>query len=440
LDRRTFLKTTGAVAATGSLVAASSGSVVSSQPIQHIVVCMMENRSFDHLLGWLPNANGNQAGLSFTDTTGKVHSTYALAPQDYTGCGHPDPDHSYAGGRTEIDNGKMDGFLLDGANDPYCIGYFEENDFAFLSQFARNFTTCDQYFPSMLGPTFPNRIFQLAGQSDRLDDSVTICSLPTIFDRLKAAGVSHKYYFSNLPIVALWGLKYFDIAHSYQHFLDDCAAGTLPAVSFVDPAFTLLLNYGNDNHPHSDVRNGDAFLAQTYNAIATSPNWPSAVFINNYDEWGGFYETVAPPRALAPNGVDPDLVDGKALLGCRVPCIVASPWTVGNPSNPSVNSVVFDHTSVLQMIESVFNVPPLAARESSGDTGNLLSAIDLNQAPQAAPTLPLPSPVTPQKTCFSSIIDAGGSANASAAAEQDHNSFQKLADSDLMNTWTRHSP
>ena len=115
MDRRTFLKTTGAVAATGSLVAASSGSVVSSQPIQHIVVCMMENRSFDHLLGWLPNANGNQAGLSFTDTTGKVHSTYALAPQDYTGCGHPDPDHSYAGGRTEIDNGKMDGFLLDGA-------------------------------------------------------------------------------------------------------------------------------------------------------------------------------------------------------------------------------------------------------------------------------------------------------------------------------------
>jgi phospholipase C len=431
MDRRTFLKTTG-VAATGSLLAAGSRSSA-SQSIQHIVVCMMENRSFDHLLGWLPNAMGKQAGLSFANPSGQVYNTFPLAPKDYTGCGHPDPDHSYTGGRTEIDGGKMDGFLMDTANDQYCIGYYQENDFQFISPFARNFTTCDHYFPAILAPTFPNRIFQLAGQTDRLGDELDLCSLPTIFDHLKTAGVSHKYYYSNVPIIALWGLKYLDIAFSYNQFLDDCAAGTLPAVSFVDPALTLLLNFGSDNHPHSDVRNGDAFLAKTYNAIATSPNWPSTVFINNYDEWGGFYETVPPPRALAPNDVDPDLVDGKALLGCRVPCIVASPWTVGNPSNPTVNSAVYDHTSVLQMIESVFNVPPMAARETSGDTGNLLDLINLNVPPQPAPALPMPSPVVPQKICSSSISPSGG---PNDPAEQDHNSFQKLADSRLMDGWT----
>jgi phospholipase C len=432
LDRRTFIKTTGA-AATGALLTADSGSAAPSGSIQHIVVCMMENRSFDHLLGWLPNATGKQAGLSFANPSGTVYNTYPLAPQDYTGCGHPDPDHSYTGGRTEIDGGKMDGFLLDTANDSYCIGYYEENNFPFLSKFARTFTVCDQYFPSILAPTFPNRIFQLAGQTDRLDDSITLCDLPTIFDHLQAAGISHKYYYSNIPFIALWGLKYLGVTFGYQQFLDDCAAGTLPAVCFVDPSLTLLLNFGNDNHPHSDMRNGDAFLAQTYNAVATSPNWPSTVFINNYDEWGGFYETVPPPRALAPNDVDPDLIDGKALLGCRVPCIIASPWTVGNPSNPTVNSTVFDHTSVLQMIESVFNVPPMAARETSGDTGNLLTAIDLSSPAQAAPTLPMPSFVTPQKICSSSINPGGGSAGD--PAEQDHNSFQKLADSPLMNGW-----
>ncbi len=394
----------------------------------------MENRSFDHYLGWLPNATGRQSGLTYLDKNGVSQSTYPLAP-DWTGCGHDDPDHSYDGGRTEINSGAMDGWLQPASSDLYAIGYYRERDFSFWPQFARQFTTCDRYFPSILGPTFPNRIFQLSGQTDRLDDSISFCHLPNIFDNLKTAGVSHKYYFSNIPFIALYGLKYLPIAHDYNTFLSDCAAGTLPAVSFVDPSLTLLLNFGNDNHPHSDMRNGDAFLAQTYNAVATSPNWPNTVFVNNYDEWGGFYDTVAPPRALAPNDVDPDLVDGKALLGCRVPCIIASPWTVGSPADPTVNHTVFDHTSVLKMIETVFNVEPLAARETSNDVGNLLSAIDLTVPPQAAPILPLPQPVHPQKVCASSINPSVIVASGTPPVDQDHNSFQKLADSELMIGW-----
>jgi phospholipase C len=419
MDRRTFLKTTGSLAA-GAAIGPEMLQAAASQ-IKHIVVCMMENRSFDHFLGWLPNANGKQAGLEYADVSGVSHATHDLSP-DWTGCGYNDPDHSYDGARIEVDNGLMDGFMKTSAADVYAIGYYKEADNKFFPKFARNFTTCDRYFPSMLGPTFPNRIFQLCGQTDRLDDSVALCSYPTIFDHCTAAGVSSKYYYGNVPFLTLFPLDAIAYANSFSDFLSDCANGTLPAVSFVDPSLTLLLNTANDNHPHSDIRNGDAFMAQVYHAVATSPEWKNTVLVLNHDEWGGFFDHVAPPRALAPNNTDPDLVDGKALLGCRTPCIVASPWTLGAPANPTVNHTVFDHTSVLKMIESVFNVQPLAARETSNDVGNLLSLINLNRPPKAAPTLPQPQPVTPQKICASSINPGGGLARH----DDEPSSFQRL--------------
>lgn len=442
MDRRTFLKATGGVAA-GAALSPELLKAAASQ-IQHIVVVMMENRSFDHLLGWLPNADGKQSGLQYTDASGVSHATHHLAP-DWTGCAYNDPDHSYGGARIEVDNGLMDGFMQTSAADVYAIGYYEESDNQFLSKFARLFTTCDMYFPSLLGPTFPNRIFQLCGQTDRLDDSLTFCSYPTIFDQCNQAGVAAKYYYNNVPVLALFSTDAIIYAHAFSEFLSDCASGSLPAVSFVDPAFTLATNTSNDNHPHSDIRNGDAFLAQVYHAVAASPAWNNTVLVLNYDEWGGFFDHVPPPRALAPNNTDTDLVDGKALLGCRTPCIVASPWTVGGESirepwaqvlprpthvnHTLVNHTVFDHTSVLKMIESVFNVPPMAARETSNDVGNLLSAIDLNRAPMGAPPLPQPQPVIPQTLCASSISPGG------LARPYEPNSFQRLERVALQRGW-----
>ncbi len=438
MDRRTFLKATGGLAA-GAALSPEFLRAAASQ-IEHIVVVMMENRSFDHLLGWLPNADGKQSGLSYTDVNGASHATHNLAP-DWTGCAYNDPDHSYDGARIEVDNGLMDGFMKTSVADVYAIGYYDENGNEFLPRFARAFTSCDMYFPSMLGPTFPNRIFQLCGQTDRVDDSITICSYPTIFDQCALAGVSSKYYYGNIPFLALFPIDAVTFANSFADFLADCASGSLPAVSFVDPSFTLLVNTANDNHPHSDMRNGDAFLAQVYQAVAASPAWNSTLLVMNYDEWGGFFDHVPPPRALAPNNTDTDLVNGKALLGCRTPCVVASPWTVaaesrresigeaispGRPRVPftnhtQVNHTVFDHTSVLKMIESVFNVPPLAARETSDDVGNLLSVIDLNNTPKPAPALPQPEAVTPQTNCASSINPGG------LARDDEPNSFHRLA-------------
>jgi phospholipase C len=425
MKRRTFVKSAGAAA--GALISGEkSGRAQSNSPIQHVVVVMMENRSFDHILGWLPGANGMQAGLSYKDSNGNPQQTFELAT-DYTGCTYPDPDHSYQGGRTEYDGGLMDGFLQVQPGSLYPIGYYQEKDLPFRSALARNYLTCDNYFPSILAPTFPNRIFQHAGQTDRLDDSLTISTLPTIWDHLATSGISHRYYFSNVPFLALWGLKYLNISSPYAQFLADCAAGTLPAVSFVDPSFTLLLNLAEDDHPHSDVRNGDAFMAKTFHAVSSSPVWPSTALIFNYDEWGGFFDHVVPPRAVAPNNVDTDLVDGKALLGIRVPCIVASPWTLGNVASPEVDSTIFDHTSVLKLIESVWNVPYLAAREESSDVGNLLEVFDFSSPSSTVPALPSPGFVVPSSICESDIV--------SSRPDSEANVFQHMVDSGMLKAW-----
>jgi phospholipase C len=403
MQRREFL---------GAVIGASGATVLQSairpqlpppsqSGIEHIVVLMMENRSFDHFLGWLPNANGTQAGLTYPDPSGAPQPTHELAP-DFTGCGFNDPDHSYDGARIEYDNGLMDGFLLNTANDTFSIGYYGATDLKFLHAFALNYTTCDNFFPSILGPTFPNRIFAWCAQTDRLDDSFSFCSLPTIFDSLKRAGIDTKYYYNNIPVTVFFGLKYLGLTHTYDTFLQDAANGTLPAISFVDPTYTTLdiLGGGNDDHPHADIRRGDAFVAQTFHALANSPNWPNTVFVLTFDEWGGFFDHVTPPRAAAPNNVDPDIVDGKTLLGIRVPVVVASPWSRGKPSNPRVNHLTYDHTSVLKMIEWRYGLAPLTSRDASNDIQNLALALNFSNPITTVPALP--SPPSPGPTlCLS---------------------------------------
>jgi phospholipase C len=283
----------------------------------------------------------------------------------------------------------MDGFLRSGKNDEYSIGFYQECDRPFYSALARNYTTLDRYFCSILGPTFPNRFFMHAAQTDRLSNTADLATMRTIWDNLAEAGSSGLYYYSNFPFLALWGARYLDIRRSYEQFKDDAKQGRLPAVSFLDPTYTFGNVPGNDDHPHADIRRGDAFLSEAFHAVATGPDWASTVFVVNYDEWGGFYEHVAPPRAAAPNDVDPDLVDGRALLGFRVPTVVASPFSAGDPLDPSVDSTVFDHTSVLKLIEWRWKLPPLTARDESEDVGNLVAALDFDNPRIEVPDLPL---------------------------------------------------
>ncbi|WP_281176027.1 alkaline phosphatase family protein [Edaphobacter aggregans] len=395
IQRRTFLRSAfGACAATflSSCNSSFQSAVTRDLPspersgIEHVVVVMMENRSFDHFLGWLPTADGKQAGLSYVDQTGVTRSTYHLAG-DFTGCGHIQPDHSYEGGRIQYNAGKMDGFLRSG-NDTYSLGYYQEEDLTFFGALARQYTTLDRYFCSFQGPTFPNRIFLHSGQTDRTSNTSDVCHLETIWDSLSEAGVSARCY---SPWLALWGSEYADNTYSYDDYLNDAAAGQLPAVSFVDPQYSPVTG-STDDHPFADIRNGDAFLSQTYHALVNSPCWRNSVLIITFDEWGGFFDHVAPPRVVAPNTTDNDVIDGRVLLGLRVPTVIASPFSVGSSLFPRVNSTVFDHTSVLKLIEWRWNLSPLTARDASPEIGNLAVALDFARSRTESPVLPVVVP------------------------------------------------
>ena len=364
--------------------------------LDHVVVVMMENRSFDHLLGWLPGADARQAGLSYPDRAGAMVPTAPLAP-DFQGCGHPDPDHSYEGGRIEYNNGRCDGWLLAGSNDAYAIGYYTQADLPFLGAAAPAWTTCDHYFTSIMTGTFPNRIYQHAAQTDRLENSLLpISTLPTIWDRLLEHDISAHYYFSDFPFLALWGSKYLGISRHSAQFFSDCAAGTLPHVSFVEPRFFgEAQGISNDYHPHSDIRKGEAFLNAVYEAVISSPKWANTLLVINFDEWGGFFDHVPPPRAPIPEADAALGSDG--LMGFRVPAMLVSPWS----PRGAVAREVYDHTSVLKLIEWRWNLRPLTVRDAAAN--NLAEVLDFDAPNLSAPRFNVPPGPFPQ-LCFSGTI------------------------------------
>ncbi len=385
ISRRRFLSGS---AATAALFGAGRRPVLSersdpSRPrrtgLTHVVVAMMENRSFDHLLGWLPGADGRQAGLVYTDAKGVPHATHPLAP-DFQGCGHADPDHSWTGGRVAFDGGACDGWLRAGANDDFAIGYYAQADLPFFGQAALDWTVCDRYFAPIMGPTFPNRLYLNAGVTDRLENTGDLCTLPTIWDRLQDARLEGRYYSSSLPFsfLSLWGSKYRPITRSYDEFLEDCASGRLPAVAFLDaPSEGEGTGESSDDHPFGDVRAGEAWLAGTYRAVTSSPAWPHTLLVITFDEWGGFFDHVPP-------SVAPDVEPAYALRGFRVPCLLVSPWT----RYGGVVSRTFDHASILRMIESRWSLRPLSVRDAAASS--LADALDFSDPDFFVPDYAVP--------------------------------------------------
>jgi phospholipase C len=397
MTRRRLLGTAAAGALGATALGRPLASLARPKPgggasFDHVVVVMMENRSFDHFLGWLPGADGRQAGLKYPDRDGVLRPTHALAP-DYQGCGHPDPDHSYTGGRVEYDAGRCDGWLRAGQNDEYAIGYYTQKDLAFFGQAVPQWSTFSRYFAAILSETYPNRIYQHAAQTDRITNTTDICTLPTIWDRLAAAGLSGRYYYSDIPFLALWGPKYVPIGRPFSAFLTDCATGNLPAVSFVDPRF-IDENSGTsgDDHPHADVRGGQAFMSQIYRAVTSAPQWSSTVLLFTYDEWGGFFDHVAPPTAAIPPATAA-AGDTDGRRGFRIPTLLVSPFA----RRQHVGSQVYDHCSVLKMIETRWGLPPLTIRDAqANDLGLELTPTPDPRAPQyAVPSGPFGQPCVP---------------------------------------------
>src|SRR5262245_27725429 len=448
LTRRMLLRLTGASAAaalTGpellSRAAAGATPAVSphgSNGIEHVVVLMMENRSFDHFLGWLPGADGRH-DMTFLSPDGNVYPNYPLAP-DFQGCGYSDPDHSWEGFLIQHNDGKMDGFLqrpTAPANNPgvtlaaantFPIGYYTNfdheqgqkrkavPDLPVLGALAQNYTVLDRYFCSFAGETFPNRMYQHAARTDRDHNITAISALPTIWDQLSPIpndkGIpTGGYFFRDLPFLALWGLKYYPFWHLFapgdsdvlgipvttKSFLDTVAEGLLPNVSFVDPEFALADDgTGGDDHPKADIRRGERFIADVYHALADAGYLDNTVLVITFDEWGGFFDHVRPPRVIDDtNPADVDhtgnsttptdgrLVPDYSQLGFRVPAIVVS--------NRAMRRVVhdgpFEHTSTLKLIESTFGLHPLTARDAN--------ARDLRQVLRHEARHPVPQGLIP---------------------------------------------
>lgn len=344
--------------------------------LDHIIVVTMENRSFDHLLGWVPGADGRQ-NLVYTDSGGEARATHHLTITQ--SCAFTDPDHSFEGGRQEYNNGACDGWLRTGGNDLYTIGYYLAADLPFLGRAATEWLVLDRYFCPIMGPTYPNRILSLAAQTDRLSNTRVPSALPTIWDRLIAAGLSGKNYGSSaLTSSTLWGARYANLIRPVAEFYSDAAAGTLPNVSFVDP--DLESDLANSYHPPGDIRNAEAYLASIYKAVTTSPLWKKSLLIVTFDEWGGFFDHVPPPAAPIPEG-ERNIGNTDGLRGFRIPTVLISPFV----KRKSVSSRVYDHSSVLRMIESRWGLQSLTVRDAQAN--NLMDEIDLTLSVTAAPAI-----------------------------------------------------
>jgi len=401
ISRREFLA--GLAAATGALALGScsdsgGGGDPEDEPlpdpatsgIEHVVVLMMENRSYDHFLGWLPGGDGIQAGVEYDDKRGALQSTYRLPPE-WQGCQYGDPDHGYNGGRVQYADGSCDGWLLASTDDLFPIGYYTDQDLSFFGGAVPAWTTLDRYFCSILSSTFPNRIYQHAAATDRLSNTFTASQLPAIWDRLAAKGLSGRYYYHDLPVTALFGSRFLDISFPFADFLADAAAGRLANLTLVDPSFiSEELGTSNDDHPFADIRNGQILLNKVYEAVTSSPNWANTVLVVNYDEWGGFYDHVPPP--LMPQSALDVEIGNDGRLGFRVPTLVVSPLA----RRGFIGHKVYDHTSILTMVEWRWGLDPLTERDATAN--NLAHVLDFKSgkdlsAPQfAVPQGPFGTP------------------------------------------------
>ena len=336
--------------------------------IDHFVVLMVENRSFDHYFGWLradadatqtvsyPNAQGQQVPT-------RHFSTLGTGGEEYKGCGHPDPGHGWESGRAQLQGG----FLAEGADtDEFALTYFHQGDLGFIHKAAESYTAYDRWFCSILASTYPNRHYKWGAQcggnkNNRIPADSGGEQWETIFDRAIKRNVTACYYNSDLPFSALYGPRAVPWTNPISCFYADCAAGTLPNISFVDPPFR---DGGGgdglsaDEHPLGDVRLGQAFMADVVNAFVRSPNYRRGALFIIYDEWGGFFDHVRPPRTIDDRANSLDLFNDFGQMGFRVPAVAVSPYTRGSKRNGGfrVDHGVYGHESILKLISHRFGL------------------------------------------------------------------------------------
>jgi phospholipase C len=370
--------------------------------LQHIVVLMMENRSFDHMLGSLKAVDARIDGvtpdLSNPDTNGNPVKPQPLA--EFQAQLQPDPDHHFPavdlqifGGDTSANRvANMQGFVKSYFNQQRDVGhsqkimyYFAQNQLPVLTTLALEFAVFNRWFASIPGPTICNRAFAHYGTSfGRVDMNLIYINEPfkSIYDRMIGATPKHTsklYYYdttsSTMEVTNLLEHQP-ELFGTFPQFLDDCAKGNLPDYSFIEPNFNDHESdsgdeVANDQHPDHNVQAGELFMAQVYNAIKSSPLWPNTALLIVYDEHGGIYDHVVPPACTpdqftaSPNDTGTGMPFAFDRLGVRVPAILVSPWV----AKGTVVDRVFDHASIPATVTKYFlgDYSPRSPRETSAD-------------------------------------------------------------------------
>ncbi len=366
--------------------------------IKHIVVAMMENHSYDNRLGMLHRhgADGFQLGRNGLPVAtnpypnGDLQHAFRMPTTCQISGG---PSQEWAASHIQFANGRNDGFVKSPSG-PVSMGYWDRGDQPFYYSVAEIFPIADRYFCSVLGQTYPNRRYLMAATSmGQVDDTFTNQYPPngTIFDKLNAAGVSWRDYYTTLPTALLYP-KLYQKYHGTRilpmtQFFTDAAAGTLPGFCYVEP------NYGTQSEEDpQNIVEGEAFVAQVLDALVSGPGWAKTLLIWTYDEHGGYYDHVPPPPAIPPDNIPPAVPSGESVYngfaqyGFRVPCAFISPW-----ARPRyVSHQVFDHSSICALVEAKWNLPAMTYRDANAH--NMLDMLDLRSPAFLTPP-PLAQPL-----------------------------------------------
>ncbi|GLQ90196.1 alkaline phosphatase family protein [Dyella flagellata] len=386
--------------------------------INHIVVLMLENRSFDHMLGFLYADAGNvsPAGQAYEGLTGKesnpdangkpvsvfkikggTSSTYFMPGADpgegYTATNsqlfgsNTAPTPPTAGNQGFVSNfaytlsweSKSTGYsILPGTTANDIMGMHTPQTLPVLCALARGFAVCDHWYGSVPTETLPNRAFVHAATSQgHMDDKTKTFTAPTIYAALDSKQISWKIYgYDAEPLTRHSFTDITNLPDSYfglfKDFQSDAANGSLPAYSFLEPSWGTK---GNSQHPNYDVALGEQFIHDVYYALRNSPQWNQTLLIITYDEHGGCYDHVSPPT----NAVPPDSSAGEygfdfKRFGPRVPTLLISPLIPAGTVFRASGATPFDHTSILKTAQLRWSLPALTARDAAApDVGNVLS-------------------------------------------------------------------
>jgi len=423
-----------------------NGAMTGLSQIKHVVVLMLENRSFDNMLGKLyaktPDFDGLDGGETNLDSQGNPIPTQNIGGTDQAAMSIPDPDpgelwkdinmqifesETVPAGANPTMGGFVKSYLAQAAVAPgnydpnRVMNYFTSEQVPVISRLARQFAVCDRWFASAPCQTWPNRFFVHAGTANGYENNEPThfpYQMSTIFNQFESAGMENAWkiyyhdYAQTWALSKLWLLL--DHFHFYDQFQQDAKNGTLPAYSFIEPRYyPHSKELANDQHPPYVVTLGEQLIADAYNCVRNGPAWQQTLLIITYDEHGGCYDHVAPPPAQPP-GTNVTAPFNFNRYGVRVPAVIVSPYIKAGTVLRPPGAVPFDHTSIIATLRKCFPAlgAPLTLREAAAPT--VADALSLPEPTNMGPDRldALPFVVTPSQVAKAQLAPLNGMQSA----------------------------